>query len=105
MHPDGYALPCCNLRPTDYKIDSKVYVKSIGRSWVVGVIRGLRDSEGNYDVSIGSEIKKVHISRIDKYRQDGSSNALNQGFPLLEGSYGYAILMTQSNFGWILLIS
>ena len=97
VHPDGYALPCCNLRPTDYKIDSKVYVKEQG-SWVVGVIRGLRDSEGNYDVSIGSENKKVHISRIDKYRQDGSSNALNQGFPLLEGSYGYAPDILKSNF-------
>ena len=97
VHPDGYALPCCNLRPTDYKVGSKVYVKE-GGEWIVGVIKNKRDMDGSYNVEIGSDIRKVHISRIDKYRQDGSSNSLSQGFPLLEGTYGYAPDIIKQNY-------
>ena len=76
---------------------TKIYAKVKGE-WVVGIIKSERDADGSYQVEIGSEIKSIHISRIDKYRQDGTSNTLSQGFPLLEGTYGYVHDIIKQNY-------
>lgn len=85
VHPDGYSLPCCGKKPTEYKVGSKIFAH-IDSEWKLGVILKEMDSEGYYRIQIGDENHRVHISAIDRYR--GDTRKLSQSFPLLKGSMG-----------------
>lgn len=90
LHPKGYPLPCCGIKPTHYDKAEEVRFfvdEPNGTNEYIGKIEEKKDDNDVYTIKSDTKLYKVHISRIEKYKS--SSKTLTRVSPLPENSVGH----------------
>ena len=106
VHPSGFPVPCCGTKPlTDtFKLGMQGFVnvltiqEGVPASWTKGKIVGKIDSDNMFMVNMVEDNRKekVHISRLEKYRERGGG--LTQICPLPVKGKGHVSHILKSIF-------